>query len=82
MIAVFFKNNKTEHEAEDAVVAQGVDALRNRMNHMLREEQKHAWAPAPTQVSNVSHISTAPVVKKRVTRERQFTFQVDLARAV
>ena len=75
MIAVFFKNNKTEREAEDAVVAQGVDALRNRMNHMLREEQKHAWAPAPT------HVSTAPVVKKRSTRDRQFTFQVDLARA-
>ena len=76
MIAVFFKNNKAEREAEDAVVAQGVDALRNRMNHMLREEQKLAWASPPT------HVSIAPVVKKRVTRDRQFTFQVDLAQAV
>ena len=76
MIAVFFKNNKAEREAEDAVVAQGVDALRNRMNHMLREEQKLAWAPTPM------HVSSEPGVKKRLTRDRQFTFQVDLARAV
>ena len=75
MIAVFFKNNKAESEADDAAVAQSVDALRNRMNHMLREEQKLAWAPAPT------HASVTPLVKKRSTRERQFTFQVDLARA-
>ena len=75
MIAVFFKNNKTERETEDAAVAQGVDALRNRMNHMLREEQKLAWASTPT------HASVTPLVKKRSTRERQFTFQVDLARA-
>lgn len=77
MIAVFFKNNKADSEAEDAVVAQGVDALRNRMNHMLREEQKQAWAPAPAPTP----ISMAPTVKKRAARDRQFTFQVDLAQA-
>ena len=76
MIAVFFKNNKAEREAEDAVVAQGVDALRNRMNHMLREEQKIAWAPPPM------HASIGPAVKKRLNRDRQFAFQVEFAQAV
>ena len=73
MIALFFKNNKAERENDEAIVTQSQAALRDRMNHMLREDAKLAWMPHSTLAAN----DTA--VKTRLHRARQFQFQIDIA---
>ena len=73
MIAVFFKNHKAEREVEDYMMSQAETALRDRMNHILREDRSLASEPTPV------HVSVGPSLRKRNQRARQFAFQIDLA---
>jgi hypothetical protein len=59
MIAVFFKNNKTETTEEDLLIQQqGQHAMQERMARMLRNEAKLSWMPPP------AHLAAATGVKK------------------
>ena len=73
MIALFFKTNQADYEANDAPKTQGQAALCNRVNHMLRENTKLAWMPRET------HVPTDALVKKLSPRPRRFQFQIELA---
>ncbi len=70
MMSLFFKNVKATAAADNAAVAQGADALRDRMNRMLREKKAAAFMQPP------SAFSVQPALKKPVERPKVFAFYI------